>query len=78
MIPKQKLRFVLYYKFLVLSLYMCDEWKMWCEVILPRNKVKGEITEHDVLKWDWIANCVHCGKYRPYKVVSKRVPHKKI
>ena len=26
--------------------YTCDGWKMWCEVILLRNKVRGEITEY--------------------------------
>ena len=25
-------------------IYALVGWKMWCEVILPRNKIKGEIT----------------------------------
>ena len=27
------------------KLFTRDGWKLWCEVILLRNKVKGEITE---------------------------------
>ena len=26
--------------------YICDVWKMWCEVVLPKNKIRGETTEH--------------------------------
>ena len=31
---------------LVLNFYACEGWKMWCDVVSPPNKERGEITKH--------------------------------
>ena len=31
--------------FLILNFYACDGWKMKCEIVLPGNEMRGEVTE---------------------------------